>query len=74
MVAEIRASNPKPADSFSTTPMVAVVPDILMRRASDGGWLIEFNPDALPRVLLNERLCREDPALSHRQGFPRIHQ
>src|SRR5262249_55219794 len=28
-------------------------PDILMRRASDG-WLVELNPDALPRVLLNE--------------------
>src|SRR5262245_1516103 len=54
MVAEIRALNPKPAESFSTTPMVPVVPDILMRRASDGGWLIELNPDALPRVLLNE--------------------
>ena len=54
MVSEIRALNPKPAESFSTTPMVPVVPDILMRRASDGGWLVELNPDALPRVLLNE--------------------
>jgi RNA polymerase sigma-54 factor len=54
MVSEIRALNPKPAESFSTTPMVPVVPDILMRRASDGGWLLELNPDALPRVLLNE--------------------
>jgi RNA polymerase sigma-54 factor len=54
MVSEIRALNPKPAEAFSTTPMVPVVPDILMRRASDGGWLIELNPDALPRVLLNE--------------------
>jgi RNA polymerase sigma-54 factor len=54
MVAEIRALNPKPAEAFSTTPMVPVVPDILIRRASDGGWLVELNPDALPRVLLNE--------------------
>jgi len=54
MVAEIRALNPKPAEVFSITPMVPVVPDILMRRASDGGWLVELNPDALPRVLLNE--------------------
>jgi RNA polymerase sigma-54 factor len=54
MVSEIRALNPKPAESFSTTPMVPVVPDILMRRASDGAWLIELNPDALPRVLLDE--------------------
>ena len=54
MVSEIRALNPKPAEAFSTTPMVPVVPDILMRRAADGEWLIELNPDALPRVLLNE--------------------
>jgi len=54
MVSEIRALNPKPAESFSTMPVVPVVPDILMRRASDGGWLVELNPDALPRVLLNE--------------------
>src|SRR5215468_6908109 len=54
MVSEIRALNPKPAEAFSVAPMVPVVPDILMRRASDGGWLIELNPDALPRVLLNE--------------------
>ena len=54
MVSEIRALNPKPAEAFSATPMVPIVPDILMRRASDGGWLVELNPDALPRVLLNE--------------------
>ncbi|HZF35761.1 MAG TPA: RNA polymerase factor sigma-54 [Candidatus Angelobacter sp.] len=54
MVSEIRALNPKPAEAFSTTPMVPVVPDILIRRASDGGWLVELNPDALPRVLMNE--------------------
>src|SRR5262249_43725831 len=54
MVSEIRALNPKPAEVFSAAPMVPVVPDILMRRASDGGWLVELNPDALPRVLLNE--------------------
>ena len=54
MVAEIRALNPKPAEAFSTAPMVPVVPDILMRRAPDGGWVVELNPDALPRVLINE--------------------
>jgi RNA polymerase sigma-54 factor len=54
MVAEIRALNPKPAEAFSTAPVMPVVPDILMRRATDGGWLIELNPDALPRVLVNE--------------------
>jgi RNA polymerase sigma-54 factor len=54
MVAEIRALNPKPAEAFSAAPVVPVVPDILMRRAADGGWVVELNPDALPRVLINE--------------------
>lgn len=55
MAAEIRTLNPKPAESFSTAPIVPVVPDILMRRASDGSWIVELNPEALPRVLVNER-------------------
>lgn len=54
MVAEIRALNPKPAESFSAAPVVPVVPDILLRRAADGAWLVELNPEALPRILLNE--------------------
>jgi RNA polymerase sigma-54 factor len=54
MVAEIRALNPKPAEQFSAAPVVAVIPDILLRRAGDGSWLVELNPEALPRILLNE--------------------
>jgi RNA polymerase sigma-54 factor len=54
MVAEIRALNPKPAEPFSSAPVMAVVPDILVRRTADGGWFVELNPDALPRVLVNE--------------------
>ncbi|MGE0120554.1 MAG: RNA polymerase factor sigma-54 [Dongiaceae bacterium] len=54
MVAEIRALNPKPAEIFSAAPVMPVVPDILVRRAADGGWFVELNPDALPRVLINE--------------------
>jgi RNA polymerase sigma-54 factor len=59
MVAEIRALNPKPAETFSTAPAMPVVPDILMRRAADGGWVLELNPDALPRVLINESYVAE---------------
>ena len=54
MVAEIRALNPKPAEPFSSAPVVPVVPDILMRRTADGAWSVELNPEALPRVLINE--------------------
>jgi RNA polymerase sigma-54 factor len=32
-----------------------LVPDILMRTSPDGGWVIELNPDTMPRLLVNER-------------------
>jgi RNA polymerase sigma-54 factor len=30
-----------------------VVPDVLVRPASDGSWIVELNNDTLPRVLVN---------------------
>ncbi|HEY8613292.1 MAG TPA: RNA polymerase factor sigma-54 [Roseomonas sp.] len=53
MVAEIRRLNPKPG--FSTDGDIAplVVPDVLMRRLPDETWLLELNPETLPRVLVN---------------------
>lgn len=55
MIAEIKALDPKPALRFDRTMAPVVVPDVLMRRAQDGGWLVELNPDTLPRVLVNTR-------------------
>lgn len=55
MVAEIKALNPKPALSFDFEPVQTVVPDILMRAAPSGGWLVELNTETLPRVLVNQR-------------------
>jgi RNA polymerase sigma-54 factor len=55
MIAEIRALDPKPGASWESEPARAVVPDILMRASSDGGWMLELNPDTLPRVLVNQR-------------------
>jgi len=55
MIAEIRALDPKPAASWESEPVQAVVPDILMRASAEGGWLLELNPETLPRVLVNQR-------------------
>ena len=55
MIAEIRALDPKPGASWDTTPVQSVVPDLLMRPLPDGGWIIELNPETMPRVLVNER-------------------
>jgi RNA polymerase sigma-54 factor len=53
MVAELRRLDPKPGAAFDSTPPPAVVPDVLMRRAPDGSWIVELNPETLPRVLVN---------------------
>jgi RNA polymerase sigma-54 factor len=54
MVGEIRALDPKPGRIFATDVAAAVVPDVFVRPASDGGWVVELNSDALPRVLVNQ--------------------
>lgn len=58
MIAEIRRLDPKPGARFSGETATAVVPDVLMRGAPDGGWLIELNPDTLPRVLVSQAFQR----------------
>ncbi len=55
MIVEIKALDPKPALRFDHTVAQAVTPDVLMRRASDGSWLVELNSDTLPRVLVDTR-------------------
>ncbi len=55
MIAEIRALDPKPGAGYDAEPVRAVVPDLLMRPAPGGEWIIELNPDTMPRVLVNER-------------------
>ncbi|MYZ47640.1 RNA polymerase factor sigma-54 [Propylenella binzhouense] len=53
MVAEIRALDPKPGAAFASEPVEPLVPDVLVRPASDGGWLVELNEANLPRVLID---------------------
>jgi len=53
MIAEIKTLNPKPGHGFGSVDRQPVVPDVLVRPASDGSWLVELNSDTLPRVLVN---------------------
>ncbi|HEY1935652.1 MAG TPA: RNA polymerase factor sigma-54 [Acetobacteraceae bacterium] len=55
MITEVRALDPKPGASWEDVPAQLVVPDILMRQNPDETWLLELNPDTMPRVLINER-------------------
>jgi RNA polymerase sigma-54 factor len=53
IVAEIKRLNPKPGLKCGSVQMQPVVPDVLVRQAPDGSWIIELNSDTLPRVLVN---------------------
>jgi len=53
MIAEIKQLNPKPGLSFGSEQIQPVVPDVLVRPANDGSWIVELNSDTLPRVLVN---------------------
>jgi len=55
MAREIRALDPKPGVTHGVAPAEPVTPDVLMQRGPQGDWIIELNPDALPKVLVNER-------------------
>jgi RNA polymerase sigma-54 factor len=54
MVSELRALDPKPAANYDSAPPQPLVPDVLMRPAADGGFLLELNPETMPRVLINQ--------------------
>ena len=54
MVAEIRRLDPKPGRGFGGSTAQTVVPDVFIRAAPDGSWLVDLNPDTLPRVLVNQ--------------------
>jgi RNA polymerase sigma-54 factor len=54
MLAELRALNPKPGNAYGQAVVQAVIPDVLVRPAPDGGWAVELNSGTLPRVLVNQ--------------------
>jgi RNA polymerase sigma-54 factor len=53
IVAEIKRLNPKPGLKYGSVQMQPVVPDVLVRPAPDGSWIVELNSETLPRVLVN---------------------
>jgi RNA polymerase sigma-54 factor len=53
MIDEIKRLNPKPGLKFGSVQVQPVVPDVIVRPASDGSWHVELNSETLPRVLVN---------------------
>lgn len=55
MIAEVRALTPKPGAGFGGGVVQSVAPDVYIRQAPDGTWVVELNADTMPRVLMNQR-------------------
>ncbi|MBF9233262.1 RNA polymerase factor sigma-54 [Microvirga alba] len=53
MLAEIRRLEPKPGLAFAPTRVDVLIPDVWVRPAPEGGFIVELNPDTLPRILLD---------------------
>lgn len=66
MIAEIRRLNPKPGLAFGSAPVQPIVPDVFVRPAPDGAWLVELNSDTLPKVLVNQNYYAEVSATARR--------
>ena len=77
MIAEVRALTPKPGYAFGSDPVQVVTPDVIVRKAQDGGWKVELNSETLPKVLVNrvyysevsKLKCREDDAMFVSEHF-----
>lgn len=54
MLGELRRLDPRPGVAFTGGTADIVVPDVIVRQASDGSWAIDLNPETLPRVLVNQ--------------------
>ena len=53
MILELKQLDPKPGLKYGSTSVQPVVPDVIVRPASDGSWIVELNNDTLPRVLVD---------------------
>ena len=66
MIAEVRRLNPKPGLAFGSVTMQPIVPDVFVRPAPDGAWIVELNSDTLPKVLVNQSYYAEVSATARR--------
>ncbi len=67
MIAELKGLNPKPGNAFGSEPVQPVVPDVFVRAAPDGSWLVELNNETLPRVLLSNQYLSKVSRTASRQ-------
>jgi RNA polymerase sigma-54 factor len=59
MIGEIRALDPKPGLAYAHAPVRTLVPDVFVRPGPDGGWTVELNDAALPRLIVDRNYCTQ---------------
>jgi RNA polymerase sigma-54 factor len=59
MIREIRTLDPKPGTAFRRETLALAIPDVFLKSAPGGGWLVELNSETLPKVLVNNRYYSE---------------
>jgi RNA polymerase sigma-54 factor len=67
MIGEIRSLSPRPGAAFGASDAQTVIPDVFVREAQGGGWLVELNTETLPRVLVNQRYFAQVHAAARRE-------
>lgn len=55
MLAELRGLTPKPGLNYGGGIAQTLIPDVFVIPTPDGHFRVELNPDALPKVLVNNR-------------------
>ena len=53
MVERLKRLDPRPGAAFAPEPVQLAIPDVFVRAAPDGSWLVELNTETLPKVLVN---------------------
>lgn len=56
-IALIRTLNPRPGSTIAEAQTEYVIPDVFVRRR-DGGWYVELNPEATPKLRVNADYAR----------------
>jgi RNA polymerase sigma-54 factor len=55
MIKEVKGLNPKPGNAFGRLIVQSIVPDVTVKPAPDGSWLVELNSETLPKLLVNQQ-------------------
>jgi len=53
MLDELRSLDPRPGLAFDSVHVETVIPDVFVRRDQKGEWIVELNPELIPRVLVD---------------------